>query len=348
MLNDDHMHYTPLLLGKNQLTDLKLEDLIAYFADPKFESDKVEYKSYPSALDKYDSFEKREKAVVKTICALLNSQGGILIWGSPTTQKNNESKESLASGKLEPVTKKIEKDAFIAKLANRITPSPKNVLFHRIEDNGNYIYIFDVSQSEHAPHQFENIYYMRMDGQTVAAPHAYIEALFMKIRYPHLEAFLTLTEFRPTPENEYILGCRILFRNCTPLINDENVYCEIQTTNGIIFIPTHGTQGINIGITNITEVISYGAPSYFHFRINSISKSILDQNDGKFELTITFGARFSPVRFSHYVIEVRHDQNIQHWVNPLMENVYIHELTDMGRKDDSKDEFLKKLGRLSL
>jgi predicted HTH transcriptional regulator len=81
------MFYTPLLFGKNTLTDLKAEDLRRYFSEPKEESDKLEFKSFPLIAGKHDHSGEREKAVLRTICAFLNTEGGILIWGAPKMQK---------------------------------------------------------------------------------------------------------------------------------------------------------------------------------------------------------------------------------------------------------------------
>jgi len=338
------MYYTNLFFGKDQLTDLRLEDILAHFNTQRTESDKIEYKSYPPFPDKRDTHDHREKAVLKTICALLNSEGGMLVWGAPKSTKDEVSGESFVHGELQPVPKKYEKDAFIAKIANRLTPSPRNVLFHRIETNGNYLYIFDVSPSEHSPHQFEDIYYMRLDGQTHTAPHAYIEALFKKIKYPDIQGYLTALSYYQEIE-DCRLDYQIVFRNNTPLMNDENLYCQVRSSIGILHPREEGTFVGEANYKNIAEVISYGQYVYQYFSIE-ISKSILQQHDNQFELFLTFGGRYSPVRLCSYIIFLRSGlRNARDSIHPLSENIYIHEITNMGRKNETHQDFLIRIGR---
>ena len=54
------------------LTDLTYSDLVTHFNEPQEESDRIEYKSFRKEGD----FKKKEAAILKTICAFLNSGGG--------------------------------------------------------------------------------------------------------------------------------------------------------------------------------------------------------------------------------------------------------------------------------
>jgi len=180
--------------------------------------------------------------------------------------KDELTKESRTVGALMPVTQRWEKDAFIAKIANKITPSPKNVLFHRIEIADLFIYLFDIGQSDHAPHQFENVYYMRMDGQTVPAPHHYIEALFKKIRYPEIEAQLLILSYKDHANSSLVeartdlrLNCIVFFTNRTPLINDENLYCKVYTSSGTVL-----QSGVEWSTHTIPESGGERSPDRYH------------------------------------------------------------------------------------
>ena len=340
------MYYTRLFFGKQLLTDLRLEDLNAYFAEPKEESDKLEFKSYPPVSGKNDHPAERERSVLRTICALLNSEGGVLIWGAPIMQKQTGTKSLHATGDLQPVPERYEKDAFIAKLANRMTPSPKNVLFHRIEISGGYIYLFDVAASDHAPHQFENVYYMRLDGQTLPAPHAYIEALFKKIRYPIIEGYLVLNSTSNSSSENISLDCMILFRNQTPLINDENLYCRIYTSEGLLFSYETMSHAKEITLKNVTNVIAYGNMTEAYFTLE-FTQADLMRADYTTQLTFWFGGRYSPLRTCQYKIKLdpTHINRLEGAITAVMENIYVHELHEKESWQETQEEFLKRIGR---
>ena len=70
-----------LLLGK-PLGELTLPDLQHYFQQAKTESNKLEFKSF--AIGFPADSNKEERNILRTICGFLNTEGGILIWGSPT------------------------------------------------------------------------------------------------------------------------------------------------------------------------------------------------------------------------------------------------------------------------
>jgi len=340
-----NMYYSKLLFGKDLLSDITLQDLQKYFQDPKAESDKLEFKSFPPFAGGNDVLRERERGILRSISAFLNSEGGILIWGAPKTMKDELTKESRTVGALMPVTQRWEKDAFIAKIANKITPSPKNVLFHRIEIADQFIYLFDIGQSDHAPHQFENVYYMRMDGQTVAAPHHYIEALFKKIRYPEIEAQLIILSYDDgTPQlpiydvNDPSLQCLVFFSNQTPLINDESLYCKVHTSSG--FVLQSGVKWPEHEVTHkrIAEIISYGNRIEFFFTITP-SWTSSDKDDKVLTINLTFGGRYSPARFCEYKIDLNNPKvkDDQDRLTVVMENVNCFEV-------EAAKKIAKKIG----
>ena len=54
---------------------------------------------------------------------------------------------------------------------------------------GNVVIVIDVGDSEHAPHQdtFTKLYYHRVSGHSVRAPHLYLESLRLREKYPSRE-----------------------------------------------------------------------------------------------------------------------------------------------------------------
>ena len=123
------MNYIESYLNKSNIIDLQLGDIESYFQKEKEESDKIEFKSF---VDDMNRISEKESTIIKSICAFLNSEGGIIIWGAPIGRKVEGKKEKVFSGELSPVERLYEKDEFINKITNLITPQPTGVQFHRI------------------------------------------------------------------------------------------------------------------------------------------------------------------------------------------------------------------------
>ena len=303
--------FSSLIFGKS-LTELTLHDIQQYFKEARTESDKLEYKSFPSNLTSGSGKDKEEeKKILKTIAAFLNSEGGALIWGAPQGVVLPGQKEEVFKDNLMPINNLYEKDAFISKLANRIIPSPKGIQFHRIEDQGKYIYVIEVPPSEYAPHQFENVYYMRVDGQTLAAPHHYIEALFRKISFPKLEAYLTIGGYSHENSDNSRLNCTIYFRNLSRYQNDFNLHCRVVIEQGMIISPgkafspmnSHIKEGSDHHSSCITDVIYYGNYQPYSFDV-IFSRTMLHEMDYEVLLVVTFGAKHSPMKLCRYTIKI--------------------------------------------
>jgi hypothetical protein len=325
--------FSTLIFGK-PLAQVTLKDLQDFFKEPRTESDKLEFKSYPNSVAT-GTAKELEKKVLKTICAFLNSEGGILVWGAPEEKSLAGSTEMICQGELTLNSERHEKDAFISKIANRIIPSPKGVLFHRVGDQGKYVYLFEVPASEYSPHQFENIYYMRMDGQSKPAPHHYIEALFKKVTFPKLEAYLKIEGYQFENTNKHSrLSCSVIFRNLSRFQNDLNLHCRIISKEGLIVdvgntflhMNKHIEEGSDYIREKIADVIYYG--NYIHHPFDIIlNRQNLYNSDYEFNILLIFGARYSPMKLCKYVIKVGPTFPANKWeaIISKEENVYFHE-----------------------
>jgi predicted HTH transcriptional regulator len=194
----------------------------------------LEFKSYELPTGGNDQLKHRENKILQSVCGFLNSGGGLLVWGAPSMVRNPHGK-SVCKGTLKPVPQEYHKDDFIAKLGNNIIPSPQGARFYSFASGAAFVYLIEVEPSVYSPHQFGNKYYMRLDGQTVPAPHHYIEALFKKIAFPNLEAYLTLYTYQFLDDKMHAqLQFSILFRNQSPYLNDFDVHCRLFSSQGLI------------------------------------------------------------------------------------------------------------------
>lgn len=127
-----------------------------------------------------------------------------------------------------------------AKCSDSITPLPNGIRVRIIEDDqGGCVCVFEVDESNYSPHQFENIYYMRIDGQSKPAPHHYIEALFKKIRYPHLEGYLKFNRAIRDMDS-YRIVFDVFVMNWSPLQNAIDISFRVISDKGVF--PAAGTN----------------------------------------------------------------------------------------------------------
>jgi hypothetical protein len=291
---------------------------------------------------------------MRSICAFLNSGGGILIWGAPLGRAVEGRKEKIFQGELSPITHRIEKDSYINKISDSITPMPNNVMVFPLESEGRFICLFEVQDSEYSPHQFKNNYHMRLDGQTRIAPHHYIEALFRKITYPHLKGFIKLERLFHDKENVFLALTPLLF-NLSKLQNEHNLYYRIVVTKGIFensSVSTDADSPYRMGghekrVLKALDTMYYNEP-YRSSEVIRFDYDTLQEADGKFEILLYFGGKLSPLRFSKYDLQIDlHNLNVKN-LNELFikieENTYTYDhSTSLGKSDEERIKMI--LGR---
>lgn len=299
------MNYSKNIFGKD-LTNLSYKDIEKYFEEEKEETNNIEYKSYSN---KYGNFNKNLEGVIRGICAFLNSEGGVLIWGSPEGQKIEGKQEKVFVGKLSPVNNLKEKDWFINKVSDSITPLPIGINLHTIENNGAYIYVFEIQKSTYSPHQYNNTYYARLDGQTKPAPHYLIEALFKKISFPHIEGFIKLNKISNNGE-QYFLGIEIFIFNFSQLQNEENVSFRLMCPQGIFakskvpqFQNMYGYNGRQLIHKDLIDVLHFGSPNHHSEQLIFNPNELQSQHQNKVDLLLTFGGKSSPLKSSRYKLD---------------------------------------------
>lgn len=294
-------NYSQQYFGKD-LTQLKFDDISDFFVVAKEESDKIEFKAFHP---KYGNFKQNLDGVNRGICAFLNSNGGILIWGAPLGQ-TIDGKE-IFQGDLSPVKELMEKDAIISKISDSITPLPVNINVNILSDNDNHLYIFEIQQSNYSPHQFKNTYYARLDGQTKPAPHYLIEALFRKISYPNIEGFLDLERYGVMPNGRSFLDISIIIINFSELQNELNLNYRVICGQAIFLGSTNpntsrlysmeGHQYLN---SNNIDILHFGAPEKTTQRLIFDMESVRLDYNNQMDLILYFGGKKSPLKFSEY------------------------------------------------
>lgn len=333
------MNYSELLLGK-KIYELEYEDIYTFFKEPQEESNNLEFKSFSIENGKTG---KSIEGAIRTICAFLNSEGGILILGAPEGKKVEGKNEKIFNGELTPLPTLIEKDRLISKISDSITPLPVGIRVQIIEKENNYLYIFEIDKSNYSPHQFQNAYLTRLDGQTKPAPHYLVDALFKKIRYPNLEAFVKLEKIDNDGYNLF-LDISIFIFNFSELQNEENLSFSLTCQEGIFadsqdpsffdFYKMEGHQRISEGNLSI---LHFGSPIRESEQIIVNATEVRQQFDNKLTLLLYFGGKNSPLKVSNYKLDLsKIDWNKKENPNYLFSEINENKLISDEREKEGR------------
>lgn len=184
------MYYSQTFFQKD-IYQINENDLLIFFANSPEESSILELKSGGTL-----QIEK----VYSEVCALHNTQGGLIIIGSPKPRKDQG--REFFDGELTRSPFK-DKDWVYQKISSNISPVPTGLKIHDVKmSDDEYVQIIDIPQSIHPPHQCSNgIYYLRFETQSRFAPHGLIEAMFNKRQEPSVDANISkfnFTIYEPT------------------------------------------------------------------------------------------------------------------------------------------------------
>jgi predicted HTH transcriptional regulator len=263
------MDFCTAHFGKT-LKELSIQDIKSYFLEERIETDQLEFKSINSIGNINDKFA----GIQRTVCAFLNSSGGLLIWGAPEGLKVEGKKEKIFKGDLSLFNQILEKDFVVSKISDSIIPLPNNIRTNIIIDGSKSIIIIEIDSSEYSPHQNADTYYMRIDGQTKPAPHHYIEALFKKITYPNIEAFLKITKIEVFQGNKYKVDFDMYYFNWTPLQNEEKLSFRVVSDGvfGHYQNPQHSylytMEGHEYFKENVKDVFYFGESFHHENHVN--------------------------------------------------------------------------------
>ena len=282
------MSYSKSILGKS-LFDLTFLEIENYFTEEREENLNLEFKSYAEE----GNIKDKEKVIYKSVCALLNSEGGIIIWGAPK-EVREENGNTKAIGALTPFNVGLDKDKLINKISSNIIPMPINVKVQFLQnDKDKSIIIIEVDKSIERPHQFSNNYYLRLDGQTRIAPHYLIKALMKSKDFPNLRGHIRLKEIF-IEEDNLILIFRKLIYNTSLYENEINPYYRLVVQPpGKLFIKDeyYGNH-----TDDEFSILSNGRPELFDFKVK-LDKNRANEN---LELILQIGGQKSPSKMSLY------------------------------------------------
>lgn len=308
------MDYSRQLLGKS-LRDLTYQDIADYFAEPQKENDLLEFKSWSEKTDEHDVWKK----ICVSITAFLNSSGGILIWGAPkgAPPEGGSKKELVFQGRLTGLDPRLEKDKVVSTISSRIIPLASSFRIEILEDgNGGRVAVIEMDESPYKPHQYEHVYYMRLDGQSRPAPHHYVEALFKRVAVPNLEGYLGFKTSCHLAQGVYrfVISVKIQIFNFSSAQNEEDIYFKLSNTSASSTMQNwnrasgprvvSGEQGRVVAQDDLAPILVNGNPVKTELSFE-ILKSDLPNSDEPVIFMLSFGGKKSPPKFSKYILSFR-------------------------------------------
>ncbi|WP_462247814.1 AlbA family DNA-binding domain-containing protein [Ekhidna sp.] len=269
-----------------ELESITYNDLEAFFDSERIESNTIEFKSYKERKELKEGLKNCNKAV----CSFLNAEGGILIWGTPETYKNNEG-EDVCKGSLCPVDKFFEKDQLVNQISDSISPLPTGVRIQRVEKDSGYIYVFEVDESIGKPHQYDGVYWVRLDGQKRKAPHYFVESMIKQIKFPRLECYAKITSVRKHGAYKYNLRLGVIAVNQSMLQNEEGTLLQIVLQKARFRSNQSKKVEDEIGL------LHYGKPFIRHYDVT------IETGRPDFKFLLAVGGKNSPLNISIYEVD---------------------------------------------
>jgi hypothetical protein len=283
------MRYSQVTFGKD-LYALVYADIVQFFDAEKEENLNLEFKSYPAL----GTVQEKENSIMKAICGMLNSEGGVVVWGAPTEERDAQG-NTTAQGVLTPFNTNLDRDRLVNKISSLIIPLPIGIRVQQLNDaNNDSVFVIEVDNSNQKPHQFKNNYYIRIDGQTKIAPHYLISAMMKSIDFPIIKGHLRLKNVKLIQGGLNLSFRKIIF-NTSKFNNEINAFFKIVTPNTIVV----GDDSYPGEFSNTFDVFNHGGPIASDFDV-LVNSSDLVQNDNNFDITLSFGGQKSPSKMSVY------------------------------------------------
>lgn len=304
---------------KKPLLEITFEDVIKLFQEEQIETDFLELKSYS-----INTKDRALNTIKEEVCAFLNSEGGLIIWGAPKgkDEVRNDKKIKIFKGDLNPLDFIEEKDTLVNKISDGITPLPNGVRVNIIpsSDKTKSVCLIEIDKSISSPHQTGNIYYMRLDGQSRPAPHHYVEALLKEVTYPNLAGFVKFAPIRDTQHHGSIIDIEVSIWNMSPLQNELNPKFYLRVEPGELheLFDSNGTGKINktkngYVSTGFVPQLHYGYPVMKRFSV-FYPDGFFINNARYVTFRLSFGGDLAPMKISTYEFQF---SELKHFINPM-------------------------------
>jgi hypothetical protein len=283
---------------KKDLDQITSEDLVDFFKSPKKESQYLEFKS---AREK--NLDRVYTNTLKPgICSFLNSEGGILIYGAPSEDKRNP--DHPFHQEVMPYPKGFlgDFDSIIRKISDGITPMPIGIRLKEVDFPNGSVAIFEIQESISKPHQTENIYQIRIEGQKKPAPHYLIEAMMKQVTFPDIRAYVKTIEHNYLDLEDDILciKLKLFFLNFSEFQNEKNIRYRLIIDGPMDFEINRSNKKTDY---KKFEILPFGEP--ISTNIDIFGRFGMLKDEQAVYLNIVFHGETSPSKITVYQFKIK-------------------------------------------
>jgi len=193
-------------MASREWTQQRLEQMIA---EQETEGQYLEYKGRGS-LDKTDG---KRKEITKDVSAMVNADGGVLIYGMARFQ--DEARKHLTE-RIDPVDSNQYSREWLEDVVNSIRPQIQGIEIHTVPIGGsttNVVYVIEIPAGETAHQATDQRYYQRHITSNDPMYDFQIRELMGRIKHPKIELNFAFTYLgNGGPHNER-WGLRVFLRN---------------------------------------------------------------------------------------------------------------------------------------
>ncbi|OOG73348.1 ATP-binding protein [Algoriphagus sp. A40] len=286
---------------QKDLDQITADDLIQFFNSTQKETQFLEFKS-SGDTNVEQVFNKNLKPA---ICSFLNSEGGILIYGAPREDRKNPGNPE--NFKLKPYPKEFlgDHDSIIRKISDGITPMPIGIRLKEVEFTEGFVAVFEIQKSVSKPHQTENIYQIRIDGQKKPAPHYLIEAMMKQITYPDMRGYIKVHSSQYKADGTTLeIIFSVLLVNFSEYQNEKNIRFALQIDGPMDLVPGSSKDKISAKKTKFFKFENAvpRTPVRQEFRIEG-NFGMISKNK-EIKLTILFHGESCPPKVTVYQFDI--------------------------------------------
>lgn len=283
--------------------NIDVDDILLFFSTPQEETSNLEFKSGDVEIND----------VFKEITAFLNTEGGLLIIGSPIESKEQRGKKTIRYCIGEVTYSKFQsKDWLYQKIFSNITPSPTNIYIKEISHVNGNIFLIEIPQSLAPPHQSnsDGRYYIRIDNEAKPAPHGLVQALFEKRMKPMLSAVLVRNLINIGIDH---LEIRIQNKSKTPadkvsfIVDIYNIVKPVDNSKFILSTENDFGEKYSASVNSnqvLVRVISIG----FDFRLH--------HRNQKYLVTVSYWSKEVDFDSTYFIINPKDNTIVsKHWLD---------------------------------
>jgi hypothetical protein len=286
--------FSEIFFGK-KINELSFNDIESFF----------EYEQEENSILEFKSGQVEIESIYKEVTGFLNTEGGILIIGTPKESKKGN--KTICKGKLTNANFK-SKDWLSQKIISNIQPNPNGIKIIEREQEGVKVFVCEIEQSYNPPHQcsIDGKYYIRLESEAKFAPHGIVSSLFNKRKLPEISVDIDVSILDNLPiyhrkSYEISFNIKNLNSNPTDIIHYIITVYNVQTVYHKEFSKLNDAKIKKYSYSSkIDFPLINGIAHPFKFSIDTIKKNTL--------VSIMIWSKEYPMYFKYLMINNSEDK----------------------------------------